>query len=147
MTDRSWTRRDFLTTTAMALGTVPLAGAAGVQQRPAAAPIFRISLAQWSLNRDLRAKQLDHLDFARVAQKEFGIEAIEYVNTFFKDKATDAAYLAEMNRRAAGRGRLPAPHHGATAKGNLGDPDDDAAARRPSRTTAGGSMRRRRSAA
>ena len=34
-------------------------------------------------------------------RQEFGIEAIEYVNSFFKDKATNAAYLAEMNRRAA----------------------------------------------
>ncbi|MFO7261102.1 MAG: sugar phosphate isomerase/epimerase family protein [bacterium] len=71
---------------------------------PAPAPWFRISLAQWSLHRTIRAGELDHLDFVRVARQEFGIEAVEYVNTFFKDKAKDAAYLAEMNRRADGEG-------------------------------------------
>ena len=49
--------------------------------------LFKISLAQWSLHRTLRAEELDNLDFARVAKQDFGIEAIEYVNQFFKDKA------------------------------------------------------------
>ena len=71
-----------------------------------AAPPFKISLAQWSLHKALFAKELDHLDFARVARGDFGIEAIEYVNVFFKEKARDARYLAEMNRRAAGEGSL-----------------------------------------
>lgn len=91
--------------------------------RAHAAPWFRISLAQWSLNRALFAKELDHLDFARVAREEFGLGGIEYVNSFFRDKARDAAYLAEMNRRAA--------DHGVTqhlimcdGEGNLGDPDN-----------------------
>lgn len=65
---------------------------------------FKISLAQWSLNKTLFAGDLDNLDFAAKARKDFGIEAVEYVNAFFKDKATDAAYLAEMNKRAADNG-------------------------------------------
>lgn len=65
------------------------------------APPFRISLAEWSLNRELRGGKLDNLDFAWVARQEFGIEAIEYVNQYFMDKAGDSAYLAELNRRAA----------------------------------------------
>ena len=83
---------------------------------------FRISLAQWSLHRTLRAGRLDHLDFAKVARTRFGIEAIEFVNTFFKDKARDAGYLAEMNRRAADHG---VTHHliMCDAEGRLGDPD------------------------
>jgi sugar phosphate isomerase/epimerase len=44
-----------------------------------------------------------HLDFAKIA-KGAGIDAIEYVNQFFKDKATDTAYLEEMNTRARGEG-------------------------------------------
>jgi sugar phosphate isomerase/epimerase len=86
------------------------------------APLFRISLAQWSFHKTLQAKQLDHLDFAKVARQEFGLEAIEYVNVFFKDKARDAGYLAEMNRRAASEGVY---QHliMCDGEGDLGDPD------------------------
>jgi sugar phosphate isomerase/epimerase len=86
------------------------------------APLFLISLAQWSLHKELFAKQLDHLDFARVAREEFGLEAIEYVNAFFKGRAKDARYLAEMNRRAADQGVY---QHliMCDGEGNLGDPD------------------------
>jgi sugar phosphate isomerase/epimerase len=66
---------------------------------------FKISLAQWSLHRTIRdRKELDNLDFAATARHKFGIEAVEYVNQFFMDKAKDAAYLAEMNKRAADNG-------------------------------------------
>ena len=40
------------------------------------------------------------MDFARYAKQECGIEAVEYVNQFFKDKATDASYIAQMKQRA-----------------------------------------------
>ncbi|MCA8941156.1 MAG: sugar phosphate isomerase/epimerase, partial [Planctomycetes bacterium] len=69
-------------------------------------PWFEISLAQWSLHRRLRGEQqpsIDNLEFAATA-RGFGIDAIEYVNQFFVDKATDDAYLAEMVRRADGEG-------------------------------------------
>lgn len=84
--------------------------------------LFKISLAQWSLHRTLRSKEIDHLDFARVARQEFGIEAIEYVNTFFKDQARSSSYLTEMNRRAADHGVY---QHliMCDGEGNLGDPD------------------------
>lgn len=65
---------------------------------------FMISLAEWSLHRTLFAKKLDHLDFPRVARQEYGIEAIELVNQFFKDKARDQAYLGEFKKRADGQG-------------------------------------------
>ena len=85
-------------------------------------PPFKISLAQWSLHKALQGGRLDHLDFAKVARQEFGLDAIEYVNTFFKDKATNAAYLAEMNRRAK---ELGIYQHliMIDAEGDLGDPD------------------------
>jgi sugar phosphate isomerase/epimerase len=60
---------------------------------------FKISLAQWSLHKTLFAKKLDNLDFAKAAKEQFGIEAIEYVNQFFKDKAKDEKYLAELKKR------------------------------------------------
>jgi sugar phosphate isomerase/epimerase len=66
-------------------------------------PMFRISLAEWSLHRALFEKRLDPLDFPKAA-RGFGLDAVEYVNSFFKDKARDAAYLAELDRRCAGEG-------------------------------------------
>ncbi|HQW26574.1 MAG TPA: TIM barrel protein [Saprospiraceae bacterium] len=66
--------------------------------------LFKISLAQWSLHRSLRNKTLDHLDFPRVAAVDFGIYGVEYVNTFFKDKASDSKYLSEMNTRSGDAG-------------------------------------------
>jgi sugar phosphate isomerase/epimerase len=68
------------------------------------APVFKISLAQWSLHRTLRAGDLDPLDFARAARDDYGIDAVEYVNSFFKDKARDAAYLDKLARRATDHG-------------------------------------------
>ena len=60
---------------------------------------LQISLAQWSLHRKIFAGDMDHLDFARMSQG-FGCVGLEYVNAFFKDKATDVSYLKEMNSRA-----------------------------------------------
>jgi sugar phosphate isomerase/epimerase len=106
-------RRDFVISSASALGAAPWI----LRAEP-----FRISLAQWSFHKALQSRRMDHLDFARVARQDFGLEAIEFVNTFFKDKATDAAYLAEMNRRAREHGVI---HHliMCDAEGRLGDPD------------------------
>lgn len=115
-----WTRREFLTTTVGAAALAPLATIRTEARHQA--PLFRISLAQWSLHRTLRAKEIDHLDFARVAKRDFGIEAIEYVNTFFKDRARDAAYLAEMNKRAADEG-VTQWLIMCDGEGRLGDPD------------------------
>lgn len=64
------------------------------------APRFRISLAEWSFHRALQSKQMQHLDFARRARQEFGLDAVEYVNQFFMDKAEDAAFLGDMKKRA-----------------------------------------------
>ena len=64
-------------------------------------PLFQISLAEWSLHRTLFDGKLDNLDFAKTAKNDFGIEAVEYVNQFFKDKARDRKYLAEMKKRAS----------------------------------------------
>jgi sugar phosphate isomerase/epimerase len=65
---------------------------------------FKISLAQWSLNKELFAGKLKNLDFAAKAKKDYGIDAVEYVNQFFKDKAKDKAYLADMKKRADDNG-------------------------------------------
>ncbi len=65
---------------------------------------FKISLAEWSLHRALYDKKMDNLDFPAKAKNDFGISAVEYVNQFFKDKAKDAAYLAELKKRCDDNG-------------------------------------------
>jgi L-ribulose-5-phosphate 3-epimerase len=85
-------------------------------------PLFRISIAQWSLHKLLFAGEIGNLDFASEA-RSMGFDAIEYVNAFFKDKAEDAPYLREMNARAADQGvtQLLIMCDG---EGNLGDADE-----------------------
>lgn len=65
---------------------------------------FKISLAQWSLHRALKGNELDNLDFPATAKNEYGISAVEYVNQFFKDKAKDEKYLAELKKRCEDNG-------------------------------------------
>jgi sugar phosphate isomerase/epimerase len=60
---------------------------------------FEISLAEWSLNKQLFSGKLDNLDFPAKAKNDFGVDAVEYVNQFFKDKAKDQAYLTELKNR------------------------------------------------
>ena len=86
---------------------------------------FKISLAQWSLNKAFFGGQLDNLDFAAKAKNEFGIDAIEYVNQFFKDKANDLSYLKQMKQRAADNG-VKSLLIMVDREGNLGDLDDAA---------------------
>ncbi len=83
---------------------------------------FNISLAQWSLNKDFFGGKLDHLDFA-AKTKSFDIHAIEYVNQFFKDKAEDSSYLAQMNQRASDEG-VKQLLIMIDREGNLGDLDE-----------------------
>jgi sugar phosphate isomerase/epimerase len=113
-------RRSFLAASAAALA----AAQAPVTFAASSAAKFEISLAEWSLHRTIFGGKLDNRDFAATAKKEFGIEAIEYVNQFFKDKAKDAAYLAELKKRAGDIGvrTLLIMIDG---EGNLGDPDEN----------------------
>ena len=68
------------------------------------APLFRISLAQWSLHRALRSGALAPLDFPRFAREEAGLEAVEYVSVFFQDRAADFGWLRGLERRCADQG-------------------------------------------
>jgi sugar phosphate isomerase/epimerase len=111
-------RRSFLAATAAALA----GGLCAARTSPGAAPpLFRITLAEWSLHRTLFAGKLDHLDFPHAA-RQLGIEGVEYVNQFFKDKAKDAGYLADLAKRASDEGvaNLLVMCDGL---GQLGDPD------------------------
>jgi sugar phosphate isomerase/epimerase len=79
--------------------TVTLADVTG-QPKPGRIGDFKISLAEWSLHKALFAKQIDNLDFPKIAREDYGIEGCEFVNQFFKDKAHDSAYLKELKKRA-----------------------------------------------
>ncbi len=92
-------RRQFLKTAAASFAATPfLTPDAFADHHLAGDPPFKISLAEWSLHRTLRdeSKNLTNLDFPRVSKREFGIDAVEYVNQFFKDKAKDEKYLSEL---------------------------------------------------
>lgn len=62
---------------------------------------LKISLAQWSLHRQLEEGTLDNLGFAAKAAGDFDIYAIEYVSRFFNGKAGDRSYLDKLNEIAA----------------------------------------------
>jgi sugar phosphate isomerase/epimerase len=116
------TRRDFLKTAAGVAAAATAAVAHGFGSALAARAKFDISLAQWSFHKALFAKQFDNLDFAVKARKDYDIGAVEYVNQFFKDKAKDAAYLAEMKKRADDNG-VRSVLIMCDGEGALGDPD------------------------
>jgi L-ribulose-5-phosphate 3-epimerase len=113
-------RRSFLSAAAAAVVT---AATPRLFAAPSSGPLFRISLAQWSLHKALKAGKVDNLDFAKIAKESFGIEGIEYVNQFFMDKAKDEKYLAEMKKRAADHG-VKSVLIMCDNEGNLGDPDE-----------------------
>jgi len=90
---------------------------------------FKISLAEWSLHKTIfNEKTITNLDFAQVAKDEFGIDAIEYVNQMFKDKATDTSYLTDLKKRADDNG-VKSLLIMVDGEGNLGDPKDEGRAK------------------
>ena len=117
-------RRRFLVTSAgmiaAANGMMKSIPAIGQDAKP---PLFKISLAQWSLHRTYFEKKADPIDFPKVAKTEFGIEGVEYVNQFFMDKAQDQSYLTELKKRADDNG-VTSVLIMIDREGNLGDPDE-----------------------
>jgi sugar phosphate isomerase/epimerase len=103
-------------------GGEPDSGAASSEDAGGGDLLFRISLAQWSLHRTLRAGELDNLDFPRVTRSDYGLDAVEYVNTFFKDKAEDGAYLADLKGRCQDHG-VRSLLIMCDGEGAIGDPD------------------------
>ena len=82
-----------------------------------------ISLAQWSLHREIFGGNLDPLRFPEVTMTRYGLAGCEYVNSFYKDKVGQEGYLANLKRVA--------DDHGVTSvlimcdgEGALGDPNE-----------------------
>lgn len=89
---------------------------------PAPHPLFTISLAQWSLHKALYAKRLDPMDFPRSAIEDHGVNAVEYVSSFYKDRA-DAASMAALRKRADDVA-VTSLLIMCDGEGHLGDPDE-----------------------
>src|SRR6476659_2224230 len=93
-------RRSFLRTAAVTGSAVSLgiAGRAIADAAKGSEPLFKISLAEWSFHRALRAGKMDNLDFPKVAKQNFDIDCVEYVNVFFMDKAKVPSYLQDLKQ-------------------------------------------------
>src|ERR1051326_1409245 len=65
---------------------------------------FEISLAEWSFHKTLFANKITNLDFPVIAKNTYGINVVEYVNQFFKDKAENTKYLNELLQRCNDNG-------------------------------------------
>jgi sugar phosphate isomerase/epimerase len=103
---RSFLRASLAGGAALGLGLRP-SWAAELTGKPAAGKIgdFKISLAEWSLHRAFSDRDpKKNLDFPRIAREEYGIEGVEFVNQFFKDKAQDSSYLRDLKTRASDHG-------------------------------------------
>ena len=73
----------------------------------------------------LASGKLDNMDFTTFTRKEFGINAVEYWNRPFFQRAEDKAYLAQMRKRADDVG-IQGLVILIDGEGNLGDPDNAA---------------------
>ena len=115
-------RREFLVG---AFALVPAAKVLALNANHIARPWFEISLAEWSLHRTIFSGKMTNLDFPRVAKQDFGIDAIEYVNQFFKDKANDKSYLKDLKDRCKSEG-VKSVLIMCDGEGATGDPDQAA---------------------
>ena len=124
-------RRSFLKKTAAITGGVSLMGLGGttLSNCSASPSLFKISIAEWSLNKGMRSGEIDHLDFAKIAKRSFGIDAIEYVNQLFADKSGGSGkYVKEMKTIADGEG-VKSLLIMCDREGALGDPGGSARAK------------------
>ena len=117
-------RRNFIKRSATITGGLALSGFGSTLLSGSDNLPFKISLAEWSLHRALHSKKIDHLDFISLTKTEFGLDAVEYVNSFFFDKAQDQKYLIEMKNRADDND-VKSLLIMCDNEGNLGDPDEN----------------------
>lgn len=83
---------------------------------------LKLSLAQWSIHRGLEGGTYKAEDFPAIAQQEFGIAAVEYVNRFYKDHATDVDFWRRMRTSADALG-VTSLIIMVDEEGDLGNPD------------------------
>jgi len=67
---------------------------------PAPRLFFKIALGEYSFNSLFRAGKYNPLELARIAKDQFGLDAIDYVSSFWSDKVKNHVFLRELKRRA-----------------------------------------------
>jgi sugar phosphate isomerase/epimerase len=87
-------------------------------------PQLKISLAQWSIHRALDSGVLKAENFAAIAKNDFGINAVEYVNQFYKGHASDRAFWEKM-RAVADSLEVKSLVMMVDDEGDLGNPDPE----------------------
>jgi L-ribulose-5-phosphate 3-epimerase len=86
-------------------------------------PLFSISLAQWSLHQALFAGYIQSIDFPRISKEQFGINAVEYVNSFFPGRQPTLEFVQDLKKRCNDLG-VTSLLIMCDGEGNLGDPDN-----------------------
>ncbi|MGH9582063.1 MAG: sugar phosphate isomerase/epimerase family protein [Bryobacteraceae bacterium] len=61
---------------------------------------FKIALGEYSFNTSYRAGKYDPLKLASMTKNQFGLNAIDYVSSFWANKASDRNFLRELKKRA-----------------------------------------------
>ncbi|MBX9851703.1 MAG: sugar phosphate isomerase/epimerase [Cytophagaceae bacterium] len=97
-------RRTFIKQTCKVAGGLAIAGAFPSCMYLEEKQELKISLAQWSLHKAFFSNKISALDFPGIAKTQFGFEAVEYVNQFFKDKAKDNQFLKDLKQRCSDHG-------------------------------------------
>jgi sugar phosphate isomerase/epimerase len=121
-------RRDFIQRTSLAAAGLSLANITSKAFAEKQEELFKISLAEWSVNSLIfgdKIQKLGWVKFGDMLQNDYdnlmkdmpmtnlefpkfarwlGIEAVEYVNTCFFNKAENKAYLAELKNTCDGEG-------------------------------------------
>lgn len=118
-------RREFIAQAgfALAAGCSPTLGFSDASESSLDTDLFfDISLAQWSLHRQIKAGLLDPLDFPRKARQAFDISAVEYVSHLFPERTTNSDFLSELKLRAEDFG-VRSLLIMIDDEGHLGDPD------------------------
>mgnify|MGYP001234140133 FL=1 len=90
--------------------------------------LYEISLAQWSPHKAFFAGYLQPIDFPRVSKEQFGISAVEYVNSFFPDRQPKTEFMQELKKRCTDLD-VQSLLIMCDGEGNLGDPDEGARAK------------------
>lgn len=107
----------------LAAGALPEPGEGAHFAAPYGEPLYKISVAQWSLNKLFWDNVVDNRDFGVFVKQQFNLDGVEWVNQFFKDKATDFGYLREMKQRCDDHG-VKTLLIMVDGEGQLGDADE-----------------------
>ncbi|MGB5781154.1 MAG: TIM barrel protein [Eudoraea sp.] len=65
---------------------------------------LKLSLAQWSLNRAFFKGELNANDFPDIAKNSFGLNAVEYVNAFYKEYGKSEKFWNQLKGKAKAAG-------------------------------------------